>query len=76
MEDQKIDQSRYFLRWTYLGFETGSNIFSASSALDGVIAEGMEILKAGGDGVYHYLNVYRDKKFIGRIGKEGYVSAE
>ena len=73
--DNSNPHSRYSMRWTYMGFETGTTHYCESETLEGVIAEGMGVIN-GRDGVYHYLNVYRDKKFIGRIGKDGFVSAE
>lgn len=76
MNNNEEGRSRYFMRWSYMGFETGSNIYIESQDLKGAIGEGMKLIESIGSGFYYYLNVYRDKKFIGRITKDGYTSVD
>lgn len=68
------ESHRYFFRRCYLGFETGSSICTAAECVEDAIHDAQSLIAAN-DGVYHYVNVYEDGKFIGRCTKDGFVSA-
>ena len=72
-DEMEKEPHKYFFRRCYLGFETGSSICCSASCVQDAIKDAQYLIDTS-DGVYHYINVYEDGKFIGRCTKDGFIS--